>query len=123
MILADHCVFSTTIRLLQREGYATTRLQELIEPSASDQKVLRLAIQKDLVLLTNDKGFGNIRIYPPAEHQGVILLRIGADTESQVHRVLLQLLRERGRDDFRQRLAVVDHSKYRMRAGQVEKIG
>ena len=115
MILADHCVFAATIRLLQSAGYSVTRLKELTNPDATDEEVLKLAIQQDLVLLTNDKDFGNTLLYPPAQHEGIILLKITADTESQVHRVLLRVLRDRSREGLRKKLAVVDRNKYRLR--------
>jgi predicted nuclease of predicted toxin-antitoxin system len=114
MILADHCVFSSTICLVRSRGFAITELRELIRPNVPDLRVLQLAIQHDLVLLTNDKGFGNIMSYPPEEHEGIVLLRITAATESDVHLVLLRLLQERTRDELRHRLAVVDRRKYRI---------
>jgi len=58
MILADHCVYATTIRLLRSRGHAVMPLRELIQPSTPDERVLQVAVQRDLVLLTNDKGFG-----------------------------------------------------------------
>ena len=115
MILADHCVFETTVRVLKTAGHVVTRLAELTNRDAPDDEVLRLAVHHDLILLTNDKDFGNITLYPPAQHVGVILLKIAADTEVQVHGVLLRMLADRGREGLRRRLAVVDHRKYRIR--------
>jgi predicted nuclease of predicted toxin-antitoxin system len=114
MILADHCVFGTTIRLLRSRGFAITQLRELIRPNIPDHQVLQFATQGDFLLLTNDKGFGSILTYPPEEHQGIVLLRIDAETESDVHRVLLRLLEERTREELRHRLVVVDRRKYRI---------
>ena len=76
MILADHCVYGVTIGLLKRSGYDVVSLRELTDPSASDPEVLRLAIARDLVLLTNDIGFGNVLLYPPREHSGMIVLKM-----------------------------------------------
>ena len=80
MILADHCVYGATIGLLKRSGFEVLSLEELTDPSASDPEVLRLAIARDLVLLTNDIGFGNVLLYPPAEHCGMIVLKMRAGT-------------------------------------------
>ncbi len=120
MILADHCVFATTIRVLQEQSYTTTMLKEITRPNVPDAEVLRLALERDLVLLTNDKGFGDIRAYPPSRHEGIIVLRIEAETETQVHEVLLRLLTERSREELRHKLVVVDHAKYRVRSGPAE---
>ncbi|MBI3695727.1 MAG: DUF5615 family PIN-like protein [Acidobacteria bacterium] len=115
MILADHCVFASTVRLLQDAGYSVTRLKELTSPDVPDREVLELAARWDLVLLTNDADFGNILMYPPAQHEGIILLKIRAELETQVHSVLLRLLAQRSRDGLRHRLALVDRAKYRIR--------
>ncbi len=117
MILADHCVFSSTIRFLQAAGYGVRRLKELANTDARDPEVLNLARQHDLLLLTNDGDFGNVLLYPPAGHNGVIVLKIHAAVEQSVHRVLLRLLQERDREELRHTLAVVDSRKYRIRAG------
>ena len=37
MILADHCVFGSTIRLLRAAGYAVTPLKELGPTDMADQ--------------------------------------------------------------------------------------
>lgn len=115
MILADHCVFATTIHLLQRAGYAVTLLKDLTNPDAPDDEVLKLAAQRDLVLLTTDKDFGNILLYPPTKHQGIIVLKITAETEALVHRVFLPLLWDYNHEGLRHKLAVVNHNKYRLR--------
>ena len=40
----------------------------------------RIAIQKDeRYLVTADKGFGDIRTYPPGTHHGILLLRPDED--------------------------------------------
>ncbi len=115
MILADHCVFGATVRLLRDAGYDIKILKDLISPDAADPEVLRLAVQHDWILLTNDMDFGNVIVYPPSKHTGIILLRIRAGTESETHAVLLNLLREQNRATLRQCLAVVDRYKYRLR--------
>ncbi len=115
MILADHCVFATTIRFLRSSGFQVSRLSELAEPDTPDPEVLKLAVDRDWILLTNDGDFGNILLYPPSQHAGIIVLKILADTEPLVHLVLLRLLGDQGREGLRHRLAVVDRRKYRIR--------
>lgn len=63
MILADHCVFNATVRLLRNAGYDVKILKDLISPDSSDPEVLRLAVQHDWILLTNDLDFGNVITY------------------------------------------------------------
>lgn len=46
--------------------------------AAHDDAVLSAAIQRKAVLLTRDLDFGHPFQYPPAKHQGVIILRVPA---------------------------------------------
>jgi hypothetical protein len=68
-----------------------------------------------LILLTNDRGFADIRHYPPGSNAGIIVLRMAAETESKVHGVLLRMLAAVGREELRTALAVVSDNKYRLR--------
>ncbi|MBM3460993.1 MAG: PIN domain nuclease [Armatimonadetes bacterium] len=116
MILADHCVFGSTIRHLQAAGFQVRRSLEFIRPDATDEQVLACAIEHDLILLTNDRGFSNITFYPPGQHAGLIILRISAQSQTDVHNTLIELLHNHDREDLRHKLAVVSQRKYRLRA-------
>jgi predicted nuclease of predicted toxin-antitoxin system len=115
MILADHCVYEATVRIVRAAGYPIQPLRAIGAIDSSDPEVLSLAVEKDWILLTNDVDFGDILRYPPQTHCGVILLRIRPQFEDEVHAVLLRVLAECERESLRRRLVVVDRRKYRIR--------
>lgn len=115
MILADHCVYGSTVRLLASLGCRVTRLSEIAPEDSSDEEVLAIAIQRGWVLLTNDKDFGDLPNYPPRSHCGVIVLRISAATEGSVHSALLDLFQSHPPESLVGCLAVVSARKYRLR--------
>jgi predicted nuclease of predicted toxin-antitoxin system len=115
LILADHCVFGTTVRLLRAAGYEVICLKEIAPQDTPDADLVQLAIKRSMVLLTNDKDFCDILSYPPASHSGVIVLRITAATEGRVHQVLLRLLADHTPASLMASLAVVSARKYRLR--------
>jgi predicted nuclease of predicted toxin-antitoxin system len=117
MILADQCVFELTIRELEREGIPITRLRHIARPDLPDPDVLSLAIERDEILLTEDKDFCNILRYPPSDHTGIIVLRGVAVDEEAVRATLLTLLHTHPRDEMRGKLFVVDAVKIRTRLG------
>ena len=43
---------------------------------ASDPEVLAAAIRDDRFLVTLDRGFGDVRRYPPGTHPGIAVLRV-----------------------------------------------
>jgi predicted nuclease of predicted toxin-antitoxin system len=72
LFLADECTFTSTIQLMRGLGLQVQRVQELGMIGAGDPEVFRKAQQLQAVLVTNDQGFGDVRVYPPSSHQGVI---------------------------------------------------
>ena len=73
--LADECTFTKTVRRMEEAGCDVTRIQDLGLSGASDAKVLQKAKALGAVLVTTDRGFGDIWTYPPSSHHGIILLK------------------------------------------------
>ena len=113
--LADENVFTATTQLMRDLGLQVERVQELGMIGSDDPAVYRKAQELNAVLLTNDHGFGDVRLYPPSSHKGVIVLKIEPDPNKvgYVHAILKDLLvRERY---FENCLFIVDARKYRKR--------
>jgi predicted nuclease of predicted toxin-antitoxin system len=108
-------VYATTVRLLRNVGWDVVCLKDIARPDTSDADLLQLATERSMVLLTNDKDFCDILRYPPSSHSGIIVLRIAAATETEVHEALLRLLADHSLDSLDRTLAVVSSRKYRLR--------
>ena len=113
--LADECTFVQTVLLMKKLGFDVQSIQQLGMTGAEDDKVFEKAQELKVVLITNDKGFGDIRQYPPSSHSGMIVLKMAPDPVCvrQVHEILKQLLRTE--DQFEGALFIVDTHKYRVR--------
>jgi len=113
--LADECTFVQTVRLMRELGCEVHRIQELGMNGASDPVVFRKAQEMGAVLVTNDKGFGDVRDFPPSSHHGVIVLKMLPEPGAvqAVHRALRGLLEEE--EKFEGILFTVDTSTYRKR--------
>lgn len=59
---------------------------------AADDDVLRAATGEGRLLITLDRGFGDIRRHPPGTHAGVIVLRPGDQLASTVTAALRDLV-------------------------------
>ena len=51
---------------------------------AADPEVLAAAIRHDRFLVTLDRGFGDVRRYPPGTHPGIAILRVEAQDATAV---------------------------------------
>lgn len=96
-------------------GCVVSRVQDLGMAGASDAEVYRQAQENDAVLVTTDRGFGDVRAYPPSSHRGIIVLKVTTEPEQiqPVHRTLRHLLERE--ESFEGTLFVVDAHKYRKR--------
>lgn len=114
-LLIDHCVSKRTSDFIKELGHEVTLLKELGLEALDDPKVLERAITRDEVLVTEDRGFGNVIKYPPSSHQGVILLLIRTRARKGLHEVLQQFPANTARDQLRQRLVVINEQIVRVR--------
>lgn len=113
--LADECAFVQTVHLMRDLGCEVQQIQGLGMTGAEDSVVFQKAQVMKAVLVTNDKGFEDIRVFPPPSHYGMIILKMLPDqrTVKAIHRVLKELL---GKEkNFKGALFIVDTYKYRKR--------
>lgn len=82
---------------------------------SSDAVVFQKAQERSAVLVTTDRGFGDVRTYPPSSHHGMLILKVSPDPEQvrAVHRTLRTLLDTE--DTFDGTLFIADAHKYRKR--------
>lgn len=83
-IVADEGVDAAIVQRLRERGYEVVSVAE-VSPSITDTEVLRLASDKQAVLVTTDKDFGEIvfrRQHRPASF-GVLLLRLSELSRSE----------------------------------------
>jgi len=59
---------------------------------ATDADVLAAATHDKRLLITLDRGFGDIRAYPPGTHAGVVVLRVESQDAGTVTEVVRSFL-------------------------------
>lgn len=73
--VADESIDFPVIEVLRENNFNVFSIAETT-PSISDDEVLAIAYQKGIVLLTQDKDFGDLIFRDHHRHMGVVLIRL-----------------------------------------------
>ena len=74
-IKLDENIPAAVANLLRVRGIDVHTVLEESLGGRSDPEVLAAATLGDRLLVTLDRGFGDVRAYPPVSHPGIIVLR------------------------------------------------
>ena len=113
-IFADECVYQITVDLLRSWGFSVVTAQEVGLAGHTNGELLAYSQNLQLIFLTRDKDFTDIRIYPPSDFNGIIVLKISPSNQHEVHDMLHQLLSKKPLSELNSRLVIVDRKKYRI---------
>ncbi len=80
-----------------------------------DATVFEAARSEDRMLVTLDRGFADIRRYPPGTHAGVLVLRLRDQRPAVIGSSLQQLLDEQDLEALRGCLVIVEPGAIRVR--------
>jgi predicted nuclease of predicted toxin-antitoxin system len=75
--LLDQSTDARLLPLLHHLGHDVKRIGSHYPPGLSDEAVLSLAKQKNRILITDDRDFGELIFRLARPHAGVIFLRLG----------------------------------------------
>lgn len=115
-LFLDHCVSRRTVEHLRELGHDILTSKELGQERAFDSDVLASATKTDRVMVTEDRGFGDVRKYPPGSYQGVLVLRVRNPAfRTALHRNLETFLGSTDRDAIRGCLVLLDGARVRVR--------
>ena len=108
-LLSDENISKAVVESLKREGFDVARCPS----GASDSEVASLALSEKRVLVTFDRHFGNIFLFPPKQYGGIVLIRINPSLRNVVMSTLLKLLIDVKPSEFEGRLFVLSASGFR----------
>ena len=86
--LIDENICQEAIQFLEEKGHDAKRTPK----GLSNGDVLQLAQEENRILLTHDKDFVNVTLYPPKSILGIVLLKIHPPNVPNVLSVLGKLL-------------------------------
>jgi predicted nuclease of predicted toxin-antitoxin system len=81
--LVDANMPRSTLALLASLGHASEHARDIGMGQAPDSRIAARTRSTSAALLTRDLDFADIRHYPPAEYQGILVLRMPDDAVAQ----------------------------------------
>lgn len=103
------------VGVLERAGHQLDSVLGEGLGGASDPQVLAAAAAAGRLLITLDRGLGDVRAYPPETHAGVLVLHPTDQSAASVTRLLEQLLAAQELDALTGLVAVAQPGVLRIR--------
>jgi predicted nuclease of predicted toxin-antitoxin system len=114
-LLCDQNIRTDTVAYLRSCGHDAISTRDLDLSEGDDDIILAEAVRQDRVVLTFNSDFGDIRLFPPETHCGVIRLRVHPQDRATIHPALDRALSRLTPESLRGRIAVVERGKIRLR--------
>jgi predicted nuclease of predicted toxin-antitoxin system len=122
-IKVDENMPQQVVPLLAAHGHDVATVADEGLAGTDDAILARAAIQDGRMLLTLDRGFGDIRRFPPGQHPGILVVRLKDQRPAQVEATLRALLSAHNLDDLAGCTVIVHHRLVRIRLPQPESQG
>ncbi|MHB0976376.1 MAG: DUF5615 family PIN-like protein [Candidatus Aquicultorales bacterium] len=100
---------------LRSQGHDALRLAEVGLLSADDKSVFAFSQSEQRLLITRERGFGDVREYPPGTHSGIIVIKDLNSSAIQIREVFEKAWQELAGLDLSGTIVVVDSAKIRVR--------
>ncbi len=115
-LLADECIEKSVIEGLRGRGIDIDAVSE-ISPGASDTSVIRLANERQAILLTADKDFGELVFRQGRITHGIILVRFHGLSSMKKTAIIASTLKEH-QDKLIGSFTVVEPTQIRINRAQ-----
>ena len=101
--------------LLRQEGHDAITVPEQHLSGSSDPDIAAICRQERRALITLDTDFADIRVYPPAQFDGLIVLRLRWQDKPHVLEILMRLMPVFSSEPLAHQLWIVEEDRIRIR--------
>jgi predicted nuclease of predicted toxin-antitoxin system len=100
--------------LLRSAGHNVTTVHGQRLMGEADPRILEVCREEDRALITLDMDFANVRVYPPVQHPGIVVLRVARQDKPHVLAVFGAALPLLDRHPLKQHLWIVEENRVRI---------
>lgn len=102
---------------LRSAGHDALTVADQRMAGQADIQIARVCRAEARAILTLDLDFSDIRVYPPADYAGIIVLRPAAQNIPSIRRLVRQVIALIPTEPLAGNLWIVDDGRVRIRAG------
>jgi predicted nuclease of predicted toxin-antitoxin system len=100
---------------LRRAGYKVASVFEQGWSGMKDAELWPLIVDEGMFLVTADKGFGDIRAFPPGSHPGILILRPDRESIIDYRELVVQVVESHTLESLFGTITVATPRKIRIR--------
>ncbi len=102
--------------ILKENGYDVFDIRDHGLRGESDEKIYKFARENEAVVLTGDRGFGNIQRFPLGEHNGIVVTHFPNDMSTlMINQKISVGLKCINEEDYKGNVIIIDLLKIRIR--------
>jgi len=105
--------------LLLDSGHDAKTVNDQLLQGADDSFLIERCGRENRIIITLDADFSDIRAYPPSDHEGIIVLRVGNQSKTHIIKVFRNILPLFDREPIKNRLWIVEENMIRIR-GEID---
>lgn len=114
----DENITHVAVDLLTAAGHDVQTVQMEGLAGHPDSVVWSACLTEKRVLITFDVGFGDLRLYPPSGHVGIVVLRLVDQQPDAVLDVLRRFMADHPLDALAGQLAILTETRVRLRRSE-----
>ena len=111
----DEALSAALVEPLEQRGYAVATVRGQGWGGLKDSVLWPLITAEHVFFITADKGFGDIRAFPPGTHSGILLLRPDREGLLEYRALLEEVLEKHGLESLAATIAVASPARVRVR--------
>jgi predicted nuclease of predicted toxin-antitoxin system len=111
----DENLPSDLAKNLKRRGHDVDTVAEENLEGEADSTVLEAATSHERMMISLDRGFGDVQMHPPGTHYGVVVLRPVSQDPTSIDQLVDRFLDEHDLAEFERCLVVVEPQRIRVR--------
>jgi predicted nuclease of predicted toxin-antitoxin system len=120
LFIADANVFVPMVEGLRHMGHDAFDVKERGLENLSDPDLFQLSQNQRRILITMDKDFSSILLYPPGEHYGIIVVKLYRLKVAEATKLFIDAINDIKPEDISGNLVIIDRGKTRIRKEKLE---